>query len=183
MGEYQYPAQLPVTTTGGWARPGWWDVVADGEKAGRFGPADRQELLDDYCQLAIYDREAPGRDILTAGEHGRGGWIEVITGKMAGLALKPTPRKLGAIGWDQLPGYGAHEPRDQVDSIWDSTAEYEFLRARTDRRPKIGMPGPYGITTELDFSPTYRTRREGAGALGPAIRADIRKLVAARCER
>jgi 5-methyltetrahydropteroyltriglutamate--homocysteine methyltransferase len=56
VSDYQYPAALPVTTTGGWARPGWWDVVADGEKAGRFGPADRQELLDDYCQLAVYDQ-------------------------------------------------------------------------------------------------------------------------------
>src|SRR6185312_11125402 len=92
MSDYQYPAALPVTTTGGWARPGWWDVVADGEKAGRFGPADRQELLDDYCQLAIYDQEAAGLDALTDGEHRRGGWIEGITGKMAGLALKPTPR-------------------------------------------------------------------------------------------
>ena len=40
LSDYQYPAALPVTTTGGWARPGWWDVVADGEKSGtRFGPA------------------------------------------------------------------------------------------------------------------------------------------------
>ena len=131
MSDYQYPAQLPVTTTGGWARPGWWDVVADGEKAGRFGSADRQELLDDYCQLAIYDQESAGLDILTDGEHRRGGWIEGITGKMAGLALKPAPRRLGAIGWDQLPVYEVREPLDQVESIWDYTAEYEFLRART----------------------------------------------------
>src|ERR1700727_2411026 len=169
MSEYTSPATLPVTTTGGWARPGWWDVVADGEKAGRFGPAgrqgllddycplaiyrqqsgpaDRQELLDDYCQLAIYDQQSAGLDILTDGEHRRGGWIEGITGKMAGLALKPAPRRLGAIGWDQLPVYEVREPLDQVTSIWDYTTEYEFLRARTGRRPKIGMPGPYGITT------------------------------------
>ena len=182
MSDYQYPAALPVTTTGGWARPGWWDVVADGEKAGRFGPTDRQELLDDYCQLANYDQESAGLDALTDGEHRRGGWIEGITGKMAGLALKPTPRRLGAIGWDQLPVYEVREPLDQVESIWDYTAEYEFLRARTDRRPKIGMPGPYGITTELDFSPVYKTRRECADALVPAIRADIKKLVAAGCD-
>jgi 5-methyltetrahydropteroyltriglutamate--homocysteine methyltransferase len=182
MSDYQYPAALPVTTTGGWARPGWWDVVADGEKAGRFGPADRQELLDDYCQLAIYDQETAGLDILTDGEHRRGGWIEGITGKMAGLALKPTPRKLGAIGWDQLPVYEVREPLEAVESIWDYTAEYEFLRARTNRRPKIGMPGPYGITTELDFSPVYKSRRECADALVPAIRADIQKLVAAGCD-
>jgi 5-methyltetrahydropteroyltriglutamate--homocysteine methyltransferase len=56
MSDYQYPAALPVTTTGGWARPGWWDVVADADQA-RFGPADRKELLDDYCQLAIHDQE------------------------------------------------------------------------------------------------------------------------------
>ena len=93
---YEYPSALPVTTTGGWARPGWWDVVADA--GDRFGPTDRQELLDDYCRLAIYDQETAGLDILTDGEHRRGGWIEGITGSMAGLALRPTPRKLGAIG-------------------------------------------------------------------------------------
>ena len=113
---------------------------------------------------------------------GAGGWIEGITGRMAGLALKPTPRKLGAIGWDQLPVYEVREPLDQVESIWNYADEYEFLRARTERRPKIGMPGPYGITTELDFSPVYKTRRECADALVPAIRSDIRKLVAAGCD-
>ena len=81
-----------------------------------------------------------------------------------------------------LPVYEVREPLDQVESIWDYVSEYEFLRARTDRRPKIGMPGPYGITTELDFSPVYRTRRECADALVPAIRADIEKLVAAGCD-
>jgi 5-methyltetrahydropteroyltriglutamate--homocysteine methyltransferase len=177
---YEYPSALPVTTTGGWARPGWWDVVADASD--RFGPADRAELLDDYCQLAIRDQEAAGLDILTDGEHRRGGWIEGITGSMAGLSPRPTPRRLGAIGWDQLPVYEVREPLDQVESIWDFTSEYRFLRSQTSRRPKIGMPGPYGITTELDFSPVYKTRRECAEALVPAIRADIQRLVEAGCD-
>ena len=30
MSSYQYPDTLPVTTTGGWARPGWWDILAAG---------------------------------------------------------------------------------------------------------------------------------------------------------
>ena len=182
MSDYQYPAALPVTTTGGWARPGWWDILADAEKEGRFGPADRRELLDDYCQLAINDQEMAGLDILTDGEHRRGGWIEGITGKMAGLALRPPPRRLGAIGWDMLPVYEVREPLETVESIWDFTGEYRFLAARTSRRPKIGMPGPYGITTELDFSPVYRTRRDCAQALVPAIRSDIQRLVAAGCD-
>jgi methionine synthase II (cobalamin-independent) len=48
---------------------GWWDVVADGERARRFGRADRQELLDAYCQLAIHDQGEAGLDILTDGGH------------------------------------------------------------------------------------------------------------------
>src|SRR5215472_4499899 len=178
MSEYVYPSALPVTTTGGWARPGWFDILDGAQKEGKFGPADRKELLDDYCQLAICDQEAAGLDILTDGEHRRGGWIEGLTGNMPGLALRPTPRKLGAIGWDQLPVYEVTRPLDDIESIWDFTGEYEFLAARTSRRPKIGMPGPYGITTELDFSSVYRTRRECADALVPAIRSDIQKLVA-----
>ena len=52
--------------------------------AGRsLRPGHRQELLDDYCQLAIYDQQSAGLDIHTDGEHRRGGWIEGITGKMA----------------------------------------------------------------------------------------------------
>jgi 5-methyltetrahydropteroyltriglutamate--homocysteine methyltransferase len=182
MSGYQYPDTLPVTTTGGWARPGWWDILAGADDQGRFGPADRKELFDDYCQLAIHDQESAGLDILTDGEHRRLGWIEGITGSMPGLRLRPSPRKLGAIGWDMLPVYEVAQPLDQIESIWDYTSEYQFLRARTGRRPKIGMPGPYGITTELDFSPVYRNRRDCAEALAPAIRADIQKLVAAGCD-
>ena len=182
MSTYQYPDTLPVTTTGGWARPGWWDVLAEAEKEGRFGPADRRELFDDYCQLAIHDQEAAGLDILTDGEHRRLGWIEGITGSMPGLALRSSPRKLGAIGWDMLPVYEVRQPLDGIESIWDYTSEYQFLRARTSRRPKIGMPGPYGITTELDFSPVYRNRRDCAEALVPAIRQDILNLAAAGCD-
>jgi 5-methyltetrahydropteroyltriglutamate--homocysteine methyltransferase len=188
MTDYQYPATLPVTTTGGWARPGWFDILdraglsPSGALDDRFGPADRRELLDDYCQLAIRDQEDAGLDILTDGEHRRGGWIEGLTGSMPGLRMRPAPRKLGAIGWDQLPVYEVTRPLDDVASIWDFTSEYEFLKARTTRRPKIGMPGPYGITTELDFSPVYATRRQCADALVPAIRSDIQKLVAAGCD-
>jgi 5-methyltetrahydropteroyltriglutamate--homocysteine methyltransferase len=179
---YQFPATLPVTTTGGWARPGWWDILAEAEGQGRFGPVDRQELFDDYCRLAISDQEAAGLDILTDGEHRRLGWIEGITGSLPGIKVRPAPRKLGAIGWDMLPVYEVQRPLDEIEAIWDYVSEYRFLRAHTDRRPKMGLPGPYGMTTELDFSKVYRNRRDCAEALVPAIRGHIRELVAAGCD-
>ncbi len=152
------------------------DILADAEKEGRFGPADRQEPSTTTASWPSVTRRRLYLDALTDGEHRRGGWIEGITGKMAGLRLRPSPRKLGAIGWDMLPVYEVHEPLDQVESIWDYVSEYEAPpRPHGPLRPKIGMPGPYGITTELDFSQVYRTRRECADALVPAIRADIEK--------
>jgi 5-methyltetrahydropteroyltriglutamate--homocysteine methyltransferase len=179
---YQYPATLPVTTTGGWSRPGWWDILAEAEAQGRFGPADRQELFDDYCRLAISDQEAAGLDALTDGEHRRLGWIEGITGSLPGIQVRPAARKLGAIGWDMLPVYEVQRPLDDLEAIWDYVGEYRFLRAHTRRRPKMGLPGPYGMTTELDFSQVYRNRRDCAEALVPAIRGHIKDLVAAGCD-
>ena len=92
------------------------------------------------------------------------------------------PRKLGAVGWDMLPVYEVQRPLNDTESIWHYASEYCFPRACTDRRPKIGLPGPYGVTTELDFSPVYRNRRYCAEALVPAIRRDIQDLVAAGCD-
>ncbi len=101
---------------------------------------------------------------------------------MPGIKMRPAPRKLGAIVWDMLPVYEVRWPPDDIESIWDYVSEYRFLRTRTGRWPKTGLPGPYGITTELDFSPVYRYRSDCAEALVLAIRRDIQNLVAADCD-
>ena len=67
------------------------------------------------------------------------------------------------------------------DSVWGYVSEYEFLCSHSDRLAKMCMPGPYGITTQLDFSSVYKTRTQCAEALVPAIRSDIQALVAAGC--
>jgi 5-methyltetrahydropteroyltriglutamate--homocysteine methyltransferase len=157
MSMYQPPAALPVTTTGGWARPGWRDIVEEAPE--RFGPADREELFDDYATLAITDQERCGLDILTDGEHRRLGWIEAMTAGLPGIRRREPSRRLGAVGYDMLWIYELLEPLDYLESLWDFVTEYEFLAARTDRRPRVGIPGPYGMTTELDFTSVYPSRR------------------------
>ena len=174
--------ELAVTTTGGWARPGWWDVVEPAEAAGRFGPDDEKELYDDYCRLAISDQERCGLDIVTDGEHRRRGWIENITAALPGLVLQPAPRRLGALGYDMLDVWKVTQPLDELTWMWDFVGEYRFLRAATDRRPRVGMPGPYGMTTELDFRDVYPSRKACAEALVPALRGHIRELLDAGCD-
>jgi 5-methyltetrahydropteroyltriglutamate--homocysteine methyltransferase len=182
MTNYEAPATLPVTTTGGWARPGWRDVVEEPERERRFGPADREELFDDYSTLAIADQERCGLDIVTDGEHRRLGWIEGMTAALPGIRRREPRRRLGAIGYDMLWIYELLRPLDDLESLWDFVGEYEFLAARTDRRPRVGLPGPYGMTTELDFSAVYPTRRACAEAFVPVIRRHIEELVAAGCD-
>ena len=81
-----------------------------------------------------------------------------------------------------LPVYEVIEPLDQVESIWDYTAEYEFLRhARTAVR-RSACPARTASRPSSTSAHVYRTRRECADALVPAIRADIEKLVAAGCD-
>lgn len=182
MGTYVAPESLPVTTTGGWARPGWYDILAEADAEGRFGPDDQQELFDDYCELAIADQEACGLDILTDGEHRRLGWIEGISASLPGIRRHSATRKLGAIGIDMLDYYELQQRLDDVESLWDFTSEFRFLRARTNRRPRVGIPGPYGLTTQLDFSNVYRTRRDCAEAFVSPIRRHLEELVAEGCD-
>jgi 5-methyltetrahydropteroyltriglutamate--homocysteine methyltransferase len=179
---YVAPSTLPVTTTGAWARPGWYDLLAGPEAEGRLGPADIDELYADYALLAIRDQEACGLDILTDGEVRRKSWIRFIVKNVPGLEPRPQLRLLGPHGWDQQETYTLTRAiPDDFRSVWDYVPEYEFLRAQTDRLVKICMPGPFGITTQLDFTPAYPSRSACAAALVPAIRADIERLVAAGC--
>jgi 5-methyltetrahydropteroyltriglutamate--homocysteine methyltransferase len=179
---YTPPTSLPVTTTGGWARPGWYDILAEAEPHGRFGPDDREELFTDYGRLAIADQEDCGLDIVTDGEHRRLGWIEGITAALPMLEPRPARRKLGAIGIDQLEGYVLRRPLDGLESLWDFVSEYRFTRTHTERRPRVGIPGPYGLTTEIDFTPVYPTRSQCARAFVPVVRHHIQELVAAGCD-
>jgi 5-methyltetrahydropteroyltriglutamate--homocysteine methyltransferase len=176
------PAELRVTTTGAWARPGWYDLLVKSEGEGRLGSADIDELYRDYAVLAIQDQEECGLDILTDGEVLRKSWIRFIVKNVPGLAPRPLARKLGPHGWDQQETYTLQSQIEELASVWNYVEEYKFLRAHTNRFAKICMPGPYGITTQLDFIPAYKSRTQCAEALVPAIRGDILRLVAAGCD-
>lgn len=178
---YVAPTMLAVTHTGAWAKPGWFDILSEAERAGRLGPDDREELYRDYGLVALADQEECGVDIVTDGETRRFGWVQRVAATLPGLRLRERRRLLGPVGYDTLDTYVLEQRLDHVESLWDYVSEFEFTRAHTDRQPRIGMPGPFGMTTQLDFSPVYRTRSECAAAFVPAIRRDIQRLVAAGC--
>lgn len=168
---YTPASTLPVTTTGAWARPGWHDLLIQPEQDNRLGPEDLRELYEDYAVLAIQDQEHCGLDILTDGEVRRKSWIRSIVKKVPGLTPRTQSRRLGPYGWDQMETYTLGHKIEDMDSVWDYVDEFKFLSAHTTRPVKICMPGPYGITTQLDFNSVYSSRTQCAEALVPAIRA------------
>jgi 5-methyltetrahydropteroyltriglutamate--homocysteine methyltransferase len=178
---YMAPSSLRVTTTGSWSRPGWYDLLAKSETEGRFGPEDIDELYRDYAILAIDDQERCGLDILTDGEVRRKSWIRYIVKNVPNIRLRENARRLGPYGWDQMEIYTLGGKIENLHTIWDYASEFRFLVANTDRMAKVCLPGPYGISTQLDFADVYRTRSACAEALIPAIREDIKHLVAAGC--
>lgn len=180
---YDAPKTLKVTTTGAWARPGWHDIVSQHEASGELGPEDLDELYRDYAVLAIDDQERCGLDILTDGEVRRKSWIRFIVQNVPGLERRPLRRRLGPAGWDTQETYTlTQQIGDSLnDGIWNYASEHQFLRSQTDRQTKICLPGPFGITTQLDFTEVYKSRTECAEALVPSVRADVQKLAAAGC--
>lgn len=178
---YELPSSLRVTTTGAWARPGWYDLMAKMESDGRFGPEDIDELYRDYAILAIDDQERCGLDILTDGEVRRKSWIRYIVKNVPNIRPRENPRRLGPYGWDQQETYTLGARIENLSSIWDYASEFRFLADNTKRLPKVCLPGPFGISTQLDFHDVYKSRSACAEALVPAIREDIKHLVAAGC--
>jgi methionine synthase II (cobalamin-independent) len=114
---YELPTTLRVTTTGAWARPGWYDLLAATEAEGKFGPEDVDELYTDYATLAIKDQEDCGLDILTDGEVRRKSWIRYIVQNVPNIQRLPLRRRLGPYGWDQQETYALGSKIENLESI------------------------------------------------------------------
>lgn len=180
---YTPPSMLWVTHTGAWAKPGWMEIVREAETNGRLGPADTEELYNDYALLALADQAECGVDLVTDGETRRFGWIQRLAARLPGLRPQPRQRLLGAPGYDTLDTYVLEQPLEGLTSLWNFVEEFDFARAHTDRPVRMDIPGPFAMTTQLDFSRVYSKRSECAAAFVPAIRGDIQRLVAAGCRQ
>ena len=146
---------LPTTVVGSYPQPEW---LIDRERLGsRLPPRVRarelwrvnelflEEAQDDATLLAIRDMEAAGIDVISDGEMRRESYSNRFATALAGVDLdnpgvavdrtgheNPVPRVVGPI------------LRTRPVEVRD----VEFLRANTDRRIKITLPGPFTMTQQ-----------------------------------
>jgi 5-methyltetrahydropteroyltriglutamate--homocysteine methyltransferase len=176
---------LPTSLVGSYPQPDW--LIDRAKLAGRFPPRTRmrelwrvapewlEQAMDDATLLAIRDQERAGLDILTDGEMRRESYSNRFATALEGVDLdnpgaaldrsghpNPVPRVVGPIRRT-----GPVQVRD-----------VEFLRANTDRKIKMTVPGPFTMSEQAqnDF---YKDPREMALDYAAAVNAEIKDLFAA----
>ena len=176
---------LPTTVVGSYPQPDW---LVDRENLGsRLPPRVRareiwrvpelylEQAQDDATLVAIHAMERAGIDVISDGEIRRESYsnrlanaLEGIDPNNPGTALdrtghpNPVPRVVGPIR------------RGRPIELRD----LEFLRANTDRKVKITLPGPFTVTQQAqnDFYPDMESWAMDVAA---AINEEIKDLFAA----
>ena len=173
---------LVTTVVGSYPQPSW---LIDRERLGdRLPPRVRarelwrvpepflEEAQDDATRLAVRDMERAGVDVITDGEMRRESYSNRFATALEGVDLddpgvaldrtgheNPVPRVVGAIR------------RTRPVEIRD----VEFLRAVSDRRIKITVPGPFTMTQQAQ-NDHYADDRSLALAYAEAVNEELRDL-------
>ena len=176
---------LPTTVVGSYVQPDW--LVDRDNLRGRLPPRVRAreiwrvepEYLEEACNdatlLAIRDQERAGVDIVSDGEVRRESYSNRVATALGGIDIdnpgtaidrtghpNPVPRIAGPI-WRERP--------IEVEDV-------KFLRANTDRRIKITLPGPFTMTQQAQ-NDHYPDDAAAAMDYAAAVSEEIRDLFAA----
>jgi 5-methyltetrahydropteroyltriglutamate--homocysteine methyltransferase len=176
---------LPTTVVGSYPQPDW---LIDREMLlTRLPPRVRakevwripepllEQAQDDATLLAIRDMERAGIDIISDGEMRRESYSNRFATALDGIDLNnPASRPSRTGRPDIVPRVVGKIRRKQAVEVRD----VEFLRASTDRRIKITVPGPFTMAQQAvdDF---YADEAALAMDFAAALNEEIHDLIAA----
>ena len=179
------PVLLPTSLVGSYCQPDW--LIDRKKLAGRFPPRVRAAELwrvapewldqaqDDATVLAIREQERAGLDIITDGEMRRESYSNRFATALDGVDIDNPGTALDRSGHpNPVPRVTGKVRRRHAVEVRD----VEFLRANTDRRIKMTVPGPFTMSQQAqnDF---YDDEAEMAQDYAVAVNAEIRDLFAA----
>jgi methionine synthase II (cobalamin-independent) len=176
---------LPTTLVGSYPQPDW--LIDRAKLAGRFPPRVRAKELwriaperleqaqDDATLLAIRDQERAGLDIITDGEMRRESYSNRFATALDGVDIDNPGTALDRSGHpNPVPRVVGRIRRRRPIQVRDVT----FLRADTDHRIKITVPGAFTMAQQAqnDF---YKDDVELAMDYATAVNEEIKDLFAA----
>jgi 5-methyltetrahydropteroyltriglutamate--homocysteine methyltransferase len=170
------PPLLPTSVVGSHGLPGWVWLAREAIAAGRLGPTDLQELMEDATQVALLDQERAGVDVLTTGEMGRVRFIIGFYDHLRGIRALEPPRRLGAPHWD------TNSPFEVVEKVTAPAGlgivdEFRLARRLTTRPLKATVPGPFTLMIPLRLAGGYRDRESLLADLVAIVNAECKELV------
>ena len=176
---------FPTTIVGSFPQPDW---LIDRQKlAGRFPPRVRarelwrippqylNEAQEDATLIAIRAQEEAGLDIVSDGEIRRESYSNRFATALEGVDLDNPGTALDRSGHpNPVPRIVGRIRRRHAVEVED----LKFLRAHTDRKVKITVPGPFTMLQQAqnDF---YASEEEAAMDYADAVNAEIKDLFAA----
>ena len=174
--------RLLTTVVGSYPQPDW--LIDRAALGSRLPPRVRARELwriddehleaaqDDATLVAIRDMERAGVDVITDGEIRRESYSNWFATALQGMDVdnpgtaidrtgkpNPVPRVVGPVG--------------RVRPV--EVRDVEFLRANTDRRIKITLPGPFTMSQQAQ-NDHYPDQRSLARDLARAVAEEIRDL-------
>ncbi|MBX3572433.1 MAG: 5-methyltetrahydropteroyltriglutamate--homocysteine methyltransferase [Mesorhizobium sp.] len=176
---------FPTSLVGSYAQPEW--LIDRKKLAGRFPPRVRARELwrvapefldqaqDDATLLAIRDQERAGLDIITDGEMRRESYSNRFATALEGVDIDNPGSALDRSGHpNPVPRVVGKIRRRHAVEVRD----VQFLRANTDRKIKITVPGPFTMAQQAqnDF---YGSEEELAVDYAAAVNEEIKDLFAA----
>ncbi len=176
---------LPTTLVGSYPQPDW---LIDREKLAhqmpprvraaslwRVAPELLEQAQDDATLLAIRDQERAGIDILTDGEMRRESYSNRFATALDGVDLDHPGSILSRSGHPiSVPRIVGKIRRRQPVEVRD----VKFLRANTDRRIKITLPGPFTMSQQAQ-NEFYPGVEEMALDYAAAVNEEMKDLFAA----
>jgi 5-methyltetrahydropteroyltriglutamate--homocysteine methyltransferase len=176
---------FPTTLVGSYPQPDW--LIDRKKLAGRFPPRVRArelwrvpepflaEAQDDATRLAIRAQEEAGLDIVTDGEIRRESYSNRFATALEGVDIDKPGSALDRSGHpNPVPRVVGKIRRRHPVEVQD----LKFLRAHTDHRIKITVPGPFTMSQQAqnDF---YKSEEDAAMDYAGAVNEEIRDLFAA----
>src|SRR3989304_886368 len=180
---------LPTTLVGSYPQPEW--LIDRGKLAGRFPPRVRArelwrvpepflaEAQDDATLMAIKAQEEAGLDIITDGEIRRESYSNRFATALEGVDIDNPGTALDRSGHpNPVPRVVSKIRRKHPVQVRD----LQFLRANTDRRIKMTVPGPFTMAQQaqndyyeseealvLDYAAAVNEEMKDLFAAGPAM--------------
>jgi 5-methyltetrahydropteroyltriglutamate--homocysteine methyltransferase len=153
-------------------------LAREAMEAGRLGPIDVRELMEDATQAAVLDQERAGIDVITTGEMMRVRFIIGFYDRLSGIRTLPAPRKLGQPLWDTNTPFEVTEKITAPQGL-GIVEEFTLARSLTSRPLKATVPGPYTLLVPLKLGAGYRDKETLLADLVGIVNAECRALVAA----